>query len=135
MYQRSEEDVVSKAPIVVRLGDTDYKLPVLAINQQREWRREMAESLVPLVTTFKQDATPNTFGLGMAATYLQFPEKLQSLVFSYDLTKVIDREKVLNEATDEQFAVAFARVMAVAFPFGGQLATLVELVKEAMARQ
>ena len=39
MSQRTEDQILSKAPIEVTFGAKKYQIPVLTIKAQREWRQ------------------------------------------------------------------------------------------------
>lgn len=130
MKARTEDQIVSMEPIAVKFGATEYKLPILGINAQRAWREKLSAVLVPILEKFKPAASPNSAAFGLAGALLDFPQEIAKMVFEYDSTKVLDSEKILNEASEEQMATAFSAVMQVAFPYTGQLAMLTHLVRE-----
>lgn len=129
MKPRSEEDVVSRAPIVVKLGDKDYSLPLLAVVPQRAWRKNLFAVLLPILESFNFKVDGKSMTAGLTAALLQFPEKLADLVFAY--SPDLPRDEILENATEEQIAVAFSAIMAVAFPFIPQLTTVQQLTKAA----
>lgn len=131
MKARTEDQVVSKAPVVVTFGQTKYELPLLGITAQKQWREKLSRVLVPIIEKFKPSATPNTTAFGLAGALLDFPEEILNMVLEYDTTKILDRAKISEEGTEEQLASAFSSVMQVAFPYTGQLAMLTHLVREA----
>ena len=124
---RTEEEILAKAPFTVKLGDQDYPIKPLNIKAQREWRQKLSTELSPIVDSFNRESTKKTMIAGLTGALLDFPEKLADLVFSYapDLPK----EKILEEATEEQIAKAFSSVMSIAFPFLGQLGMVTQLVR------
>jgi hypothetical protein len=67
------------------------------------------------------DMTPESFGRAFAVSMIKFPEKLMELVMAYGPD--LPRDTIESEATDEQIAVAYGRIVAVAFPFLASLAT------------
>ncbi len=129
MKTRSEEDVVSRSPIVARLGDKDYSIPLLAVVPQREWRKNLFAVLVPILASFNFQVDGKSMTAGLTAALLQFPEALADLVFAY--SPELPKNEILSNATEEQIAAAFSAIMAVAFPFIPQLTTISHLMRTA----
>jgi hypothetical protein len=127
MKQRTEDDILSRAPLTTKLGDTDYSIPLLAVMAQREWRKKLFAELVPLLDSFKSKADGKSIETGLTAALLAFPDKLCDLVFAYapDLPK----DEILAKATEEQIASAFSAIMGVAFPFIPQLGMVTNLLR------
>jgi hypothetical protein len=127
MKARTEDDILSRAPIVVKLGDKEYSIPLLAVMAQREWRKTLFAELVPILDSFKSKVDGKSIQTGLAAALLNFPEKLCDLLFAYvpDLPK----EEILANATEEQIASAFSAIMGVAFPFLPQLGMVTDLLR------
>jgi hypothetical protein len=115
MSTRTEEQVMSRAPIEVTLGDTKYSIPILAVVPQRDWRKNLFATLVPILAVFHFDAEGKTVTDGLTAALLQFPEKLADMVFLY--APSLPQQEILASATEEQLCVVFTRIMNVAFPF------------------
>jgi hypothetical protein len=133
MKARSEDDVLSRSPIPVRLGDKDYSIPLLAVMPQREWRKKLFAELVPILDTFNSSVDGKSMASGLTAALLRFPEKLAELVFAY--APGLDKDEILANATEEQIAAAFSAIMAVAFPFLPQLAMTTQMVRTASLPQ
>lgn len=129
--KRSEEDIIAMASFEVQLGAQKYPIKPLTILAQRAWRAKLSEELVPIVESFSQQANEKAMLTGLAASLVNFPEKLASLVFSY--APDLDQDKILAEATEEQLAVAFSSIMVVAFPFLAQLGLVTQLVRATTA--
>jgi hypothetical protein len=113
--ERTEEQILTKAPIEVTLGDEKYKLPILSVLKMAEWRRELIEVANDI----------GGLGVSLAALgtcFIAFPERLIDLVFAYcpDLPK----DKLRETATEEQFVTAFSAIIPVAFPFMRQLSLM-----------
>lgn len=143
---RTEEQVLSQAPIKVRLGKNDYEIPLLGVIPQRAWREKLAESLSTVIGNFSTEVTRDVLAQGLTGALTKFPDKIVDLVMSYarkytveEGNNHLDRKvvwgdyilpsTVLEEATEEQFARAFSEVMSVAFPFSHQLATVTQLMR------
>lgn len=125
MYERTEADILACAPIKVRLGKTDHDVPVLTILKARKWREQFVEELKTISGALgaeTQGADDAFFG-GLAAGWLQFPEKIADLVFAY-AGESLKREEIEETATEEELVAAFAQITKVAFPFLRQLAAV-----------
>jgi hypothetical protein len=98
MKARTEDDVLSHAPITVRLGDKDYSIPLLAVMAQREWRKNLFAELGPILEPFSAQLSDEGESMDMAAflqkfrkglsdgltaALLQFPDKMIELLFAY----------------------------------------------------
>lgn len=114
---RTEAEMISKAPIKVKLGDKEYKIPVLTILPSREWRIKLNDELAGIVEAFKpvENADSTAFGRGLASALIGFPEKMADLVFAY-AGALLPKEEILKEATEEQIGTAFSAIMEVAYP-------------------
>ncbi len=120
MTQRTEDEILSRAPIKTKFGSEEYEIPLLAVTPQREWRKKLFADLQPILAAFDhQQVTGQNLLAGLIASLTQFPDKLADLVFAYapDLPK----DKILAEATEEQLILAFDRIKVIAFPFTPQL--------------
>jgi hypothetical protein len=115
MKERTEDDVISKAPILVTLGETQYGLKPLPVLKAREWRSKLAQTMQGIVTPMSAEQSPNTIGPAMTAALVAFPDKVADLVFAWATDLPVD--KVLNEASEEQIAVAYSAIMVMAYPF------------------
>lgn len=154
---RTEDDILSKAPIKVKLGDSEYEIKILTINAQRAWRTQLSEELAEIIANFNPEVSKNTMALGLTGALIDFPEKLAELVFTYatkyEVSDVVcvdghfsfieqpvgetylPKEKILTEATEEQIAKAFSEVMTVAFPFLSQLQLVTQLVRSKQSQR
>lgn len=114
---RTEDQMIAKSPIVVKLGEKEYTIPVLTILPSREWRVKLNESMASIVDTFQVSETANAdmFSKGLTSALIQFPEKMADLVFAY-AGVVLPKDEVLAAATEEQMGTAFSRIMEVAYP-------------------
>lgn len=145
MEKRTESEILAKAPIKVKLGEKDYKIPVLTVLPARDWRTKLDASMAGLADSFKvmESANANAVANGLTFALIQFPEKVADLVFDYangwtnpgqvlshgshDL--VLPREEILANATEEQLATAFSAIMQVAYPFLPQLAMVTQVMR------
>lgn len=127
MLKRTEEDVVSKRPFQVTLGDTEFQIKPLPITQQRLWREGLIKRLDPVIAKFSGRDMAEALSGGLAAALLQFPEEIEALVFEYAPELLGSKEAILSSATEEQFAAAFSAIMVVAYPFLPQLTTVTQL--------
>ncbi len=115
MEKRTESDILSKAPIKVRLGEKDYKIPVLTVLPAREWRITLNTELSGLTGSFKvvEAADSNAVASGMTFALIQFPEKVADLVFLYRSYGLV-WEAVLKECIpDTMWHSRFLELVAV----------------------
>lgn len=126
-YERTEQQKLTKAPIVVTFGEKEYQIKVRRILAAQEWRQQFMQEIEALFGAMgqKADGTP-AFMSGMRAMFAQFPEKMVDLVCSYD--PELPRQEIRENATEEQISVAFGRVVQIAFPFNGELMTVARIV-------
>jgi hypothetical protein len=127
---RSESDKIAMTPLTVKLGEKEYKIKLLRINAQREWRKLLMEQFGDILSNFSVDmktADMNIFRGGLIASLIRCPEKVADLLFAYapDLPK----DEILNNSTEEQLVAAFGEVVGVAFPFLGPLNMMTEILK------
>jgi len=132
MEKRSESDILSKAPVKLKLGEKEYKIPVLTILPAREWRLKLNASLSAIVDSFKmvETAESSAVASGLTAALIQFPEKVAELVFAY-AGETLKPEEILASATEEQLAQAFSAIMQVAYPFLPQLSLVTNVMRAA----
>jgi hypothetical protein len=126
--ERTEEEVTGMLPIEVTLGKEVYKIPALPIQQGREWRVKFHEAMQPVLATYNGTANFDGIKGGFAAAMLQFPEVLFEMLLLY-AGGSLDKEKMLTEATDEQVAAAFSKVMIVAYPFVSHLTAVTKVLQ------
>ena len=133
MKPRTEDEILSRAPITTKLGDKEYSIPLLAVMTQREWRKNLFAELAPILAAFNFNVDGKSMAEGLTAALLTFPDKLCDLVFAY--APDLPREEILSSATEEQIGCAFSAIMAVAFPFIPQLGMVTNLLRSASSPQ
>lgn len=126
--RRSESDILTGAPITVHLGGKDYEIPVLNNRKAAKWREKLFAALGPLIanvdfTGIDLNSNHSKVNEAMASKLsqemLMFPERLLELFFDY-AGDAIDRDAILSDestVTDEQIALAFAKISEVGYPF------------------
>ena len=115
MNKRSEEQIVTQAPIVVILGGKEYEIPPLVIRDSREWRKKVIALIAPLpqlVKTTMDDS--EDFGNVLTQMMVAMPDQVLDLFFEY--AKNLDREEIEGMATDAEISKAFDEVIKVSFP-------------------
>jgi hypothetical protein len=115
MVNRSEEDKMLRAPIMVVLGGKEYEVRPLVIAEAREWRKKLAKlfSQVPKYTNATSE-DEEAFSSAINSMIIGMPEEMNELFFSY--AKDLDRDQIEREATEVELADAIVRVMDVALP-------------------
>lgn len=131
MKERTEEDIITKAPIVVTLGATQYGLKPLPVLKAREWRKKLTDTMLTVVGSMSLEQSTTNMGPAMTAALVAFPDKVADLVLAW--SPELDAEKVLSEATEEQVATAFCAVMIMAYPFLAPLALTMRVTKSQLS--
>ena len=112
--KRSEDQVVTQAPIVLSFGGKQYELKSLVIKESREWRKQFAEVLRALPLFVNAIDTTKHFEKVIDGMFLDVPDKVIDLVFAY--AKDLPRDEIEAVATDDEMAKAFEAIIEVAFP-------------------
>ena len=114
---RSEDQMVSQAGIVVKLGGKEYEIAPLVIRDARKWRQKVVEVLTKL-PDLERDG-PDAFNKALKVLLVNMQDTVIDLFFEY--AKDLDREEIEGKASEEDIAEAFSRVIEVAFPLAGSL--------------
>ena len=118
---RTEEQKVSRAPIVVIFGGTEYKVNILPMSGSRAWREEFAKATYDLPKHALASADkPNEFKDAIQALLVSNPDAVIDLFFLY--AKDLDRKEIMDIGTDEEMNEAFNQVAKTAFPLAKSLA-------------
>ena len=127
VLKRSEEDILTQAPIKAKFGGAEYEIKPLRIMKAREWRGKLMEKMKEVgVEMSKEAGGEKQLMQGLGYVLLQFPTVVADLVFEY--CPELPEEKILEDATEEQMAIAFGKIMQVAFPFQGELKTILQVM-------
>jgi len=115
MAERTEEQKIVQAPLMLILGGRQYEVKPLVIRDSRAWRAKLAEMLgrLPQYAGITTD-TPDKFQGALDALLVAMPDQVIDLVFAY--AKDLNREQIEAEATEAEIGEAFNQIMAVAFP-------------------
>lgn len=120
-----------RAPIEVMFGEKKYEIKPLRILKSVAWRKALIIKMAEVAGQLQQiTGSDAAFLKGLGYTLIQFPDILCDLVFQYATD--LPREEVMHEdtgATEEQMAVAFGKILQVAFPFQGELKTVLMLLR------
>lgn len=127
MKERTEDEIISMSPIVVTLGAAKYPLKPLSPNKAREWRTKLNEVMFTIVGDLSAEQSTTNIGPAMTAALVAFPDRVQELVFAW--APELPKDKLLDEATEEQFAFAYSAIMVMAYPFLVPLALSMKVTK------
>lgn len=133
MKERSEADIISRAPVTVKLGEHEYPIRPLPINKARAWREKLVEVMKSIVADMGATAEPENMGPAMTASLIAFPEKVSDLVFAW--APELNKELILEEATEEQMAAAFTVIMVFAYPMLAPLVLALRVSKSQLAKK
>jgi hypothetical protein len=124
MQERTEEEILSRAPIKLTFGGRQYEVAVLPIRKAKLWREKLVESVkgIAELLNAKTNGHDDNFFAGLGAALVNYPEELAKLIFLYgpDLPK----EEIMEATTEDQLNLAFSKIMAVAFPYQRQLSEM-----------
>jgi hypothetical protein len=123
--QRTEQDQLMGSPVIVRFGDKEYPLKPLSMRKSAEWRGRFASEVEMISAHMSADAGMDKFVGGLKFAFLEFPEKLASMVQSY--APHVPHNVIEDDATDEQLAYAFSCVWQLVFPYApilGMISTM-----------
>src|SRR5579862_5900958 len=90
--RRSESDILTGAPITVRLGGKEYEIPVLNNRKAAKWREKLFDALGPLVANVdftgidlnsNHSKVNEEMARKLSQEMLMFPEKLLELLLDY----------------------------------------------------
>jgi len=112
--KRSEDQILTQAPIMVSFGGKEYELKPLVIKESREWRRQFAEVLKGLPLFVNAIDTTKHFEQVINGMFMDVPDKVIDLIFAY--AKDLPREEIEAVATDVEMSKAFESILEVAFP-------------------
>lgn len=112
--KRSEDQILTQAPIMVSFGGKQYELKPLVIKESREWRKQFAAVLGDLPLFVNVADTTKHFQEVINGMFLDVPDKVIDLIFAY--AKDLPREEIEAVATDVEMSVAFESILEVAFP-------------------
>ena len=127
MKERTEDQILSKEPIKVTLGSEQYDLKPLPILKARQWRAKLTETMKSIVDPMSAEQTSTNMGPAMTAALVSFPDKVADLVFTWE--PALPTQKILEEATEEQLAVAYSAIMLMAYPFLAPLILTTKVTK------
>ena len=117
---RTEEEKITQAPLLVKLGGEVYEVKPLVIRESRVWRQKLSEVMgkLPKYTNVTTEQ-PEEFADAMNVMLVGMPEDIIDLVCAY--CKDLPRDAIEDNATDTEMARAFEQIVEVAFPLVGGL--------------
>jgi hypothetical protein len=133
---RTEQEKVGMLPIRINLGEKVFEVKALRIREAQAWRQKFNEVMGPISLMFSQPVSRETNNLqgGLAKALLEFPEHIQEMVFAYAPSLEEHKEYILDNATEEQMAAAFGRIMEVGYPFLSQLGTVTSAIRASLSQ-
>ena len=124
--KRSEDQVVTQAPIMISFGGKEYELKPLVIKESRQWRQEFAKVLNSLPLFVNAIDTTEHFQQVINGMFLDVPDKIIDLIFAY--AKDLPREEIEAVATDVEMSKAFESIIEVAFPLARSMVGMPEML-------
>ena len=149
--ERTEEQQLVEAPLIVKLGGKRYEIKPLKINPQYEWREKFFGAFVGMAKTLRPPRPPLLSFLPLAGKRLtqhsetkafvemlnvgliKAPKMVADLFFAY--AKDLPRKEIEQQATERELVYAFKEVMRYAFPFYELVSWAVQIAKRANPQQ
>jgi hypothetical protein len=112
---RTEQEKLTQSPITVVFGSKEYPLRPLVIKESREWRQKVISLMtaLPPLTKVTSDE-PDKFKSAIEELLITMPDTVVDLFFAY--ARDLNREEIEAVATDSEMAVAWEKVVQLAFP-------------------
>ena len=127
--ERTEEEKVARAPLMVKQGGKEYGIAPLVIRDARIWRQKVVDVMTSLPPNIDVTSdTPDAFDALLKVLLVTMQDTVLDLFFAY--AKDLDRKEIEGIATEEELAEAFSRVVEIAFP----LARSLPMVREKLFR-
>lgn len=131
MEKRTESDILLKE-LRLKFGETEYVVPVLRMRAAAKWREQFFEQTKKVSDSMsvkvEETGADKAVSNALMQALLAFPEAIPNLVFSY--ATELPKEKILEEAYDQEFLKAFKAIWGVAFqPFLASLGMAWEMQK------
>ncbi len=118
--------------ITVDLGGKAYVINALPMRQARIWREALGGPFAELTQTLEgagkielSNATDIAAVVrSLSGTLIGSIDTLMDLLFAYSPELAADRERIEDEAYDDEALAALVEVLKLAYPFGGLLAAV-----------
>jgi len=124
MENRTEEDKLTKAPLVVILGGKEHTVAPLVIKYSREWRKTSMPLINFLITYSRQKGRDMEDGISEL-----FGDKTDAIIESFfEYARELNREEIEGIATDGEIITAFLGV------FNAFVSPLSEMAPKAMRK-
>lgn len=118
--------------IVIQIGGVDYEVPPLKIKPARIWRETLSSKFDVIVNAMTGAGiieVKDLKGIGelvdsLRGTLIGSIDTVFDLVCSYAPAIEKDRERIEEDAYDEEIIEAFTKILVLAFPLGKILLTM-----------
>jgi hypothetical protein len=127
--ERTEEQKVAQVPVTVIFGGKQFEIKPLVIKESREWRQKVIKVLseLPQLTQVTSE-DKEKFDSALSTLLITMPDTVVNLFFEY--AKDLNREEIENVATDSEMALAWEKVVQLAFPLlQGLVKTMAKMVQ------
>ena len=131
MEKRTEDEIVTMSPIKVVFGGEEYDVKLLVIKDSRVWRKKLIEKLIDipgLISVTLDEDNPEAFNNAFKGMMLDNPEVVIKLFFEY--AKDLDQKEIESKASDNEMALAFAQIVASAFPLAKSLLEVMKALSQ-----
>ena len=110
----------------VSLAGKEYEIKPMPIRQARDFREKVSKELDPILNTFSAVdqveittlGSLNTVFNNLREVVLRSPDHALNILCEYSPAIQEDKERIENEAYDEEVITAFVEVLKQLYPFG-----------------
>lgn len=136
MQARTEEDVIAMRPVQVTLGTKEYPLKPLTIDQADAWRQSLDTEMQEVMREFEGESDlKSAIPASLAGALIRFPKKILQMVFLFSPEIKEHEEEIKAEASEEQVALAFGRMMSLAYPFVAHLGVVTQVMRSKLDKR
>ena len=133
MSARSEVQILTMAPLKVKLGGVETDVAVLKSGGAAKWRESYTKAMGGVPATMNVTAAnvenPDLFNDALDTVLVKMPQDIIRLFFEY--AKDLDKDYYIENAYDEEFAEGLKIVARQAFrPLAGGLVATVNEIAE-----
>jgi len=122
--------------VIVELGGVAYTIHELPSRKSTAWRKKLEKPFSGLVSLLENGPDTDIDNLQDLATLIRSVsglligsmDTIVDLLFEYSPPLKKSRKKIENEIYDSEIIEAFVKVLGLAFPFGGLVSTVRNLM-------
>jgi hypothetical protein len=116
MVERTDSDKLSREPVMVKLGNTEYPIHPKPIIESRKWKKLAKKEIDKIDPVFNVQMEDYQKSLPLLKELIfENLDNLVDLVFEWE--KELPKKEIMNTATEEEMIDALIIILRMAFPF------------------